>query len=305
MAESLGETEGAMRFTANRILLCCALALPLRALADEPTAPAAPAPAPVRHEGTGDAAPGSVPASMKTIRLSGRLPFLDPAEKVDDELDMEFVLYASPLGGKVLWTEKQHVVVRAGEADVKLGSVTPLPDDAFTRTFRFVAIKVNGGEELLPRWPIETCVRANGDADGADGYGHGADAPADLAEGAPVPEMKLAALPGRPGVEMDRSVRPATSWLEAAQAAARAGARLPTAEEWLAAFNARDAAGFGRMTGHYEWVQPFVFSHASKVSNIAAYAGKLNGCSSEELSPSLNKFPYRIVKDVAAPAAKR
>ena len=298
-----------MRFAFHPTILalaCAASATLVMARADEPPADPRAEPAQNRpHEGTGEAAGGSVPASMRTIRLSGRLPFLDPVDKVDDEFDMEFVLYASPLGGKVLWREKQRVVVRASEAEVGLGSVVPLPDDAFTRTFRFVGIRIDGGEELLPRWPIETCVRANGDADGSDGYAHDVSAPADLAPGAAIPEAKLRPVPDRAGLEMDLQLRPAASWLEAAQQAARSGARLATAEEWLAAFDAREKAGFTRMTGHYEWVQPFVFSHASKVKNIVAYAGKLSGCSSEELSPSLNKFPYRVVKDVGGAAVKR
>jgi hypothetical protein len=262
-------------------------------------APAGDTPAPAPPAGTKENTPpagtepamaSSLPKEARTIRLTGRLPFFEPGDETDAELSIEFALYTSPSGGVPFWRETRKVLVRKGEVELRLGEATPLPDAAFTETFRYVGLRFEGEAELSPRFPVECCLWAHGDGD------YAAPSPAPPARTTPGPLVPLGP-EARAAVEA--TPRPAATWVEAALAAAREGRRLPTAEEWAAAAAAGEAGGFHGITGHYEWVAPFVYSAQGHLRELLIYRGKPNGCSEEELSPSMNAFPYRLAADLA------
>ncbi len=112
---------------------------------------------------------------VMAIMLSALLPAAAVAQGVTDVLNyqgflrtdegaatgvlsMTFRIYDDETAGNLLWTETQPVVsVDSGYFSVKLGSINPIPDDAFVDTedytadnTRWLEIEV-GGEILLPR----------------------------------------------------------------------------------------------------------------------------------------------------------
>jgi hypothetical protein len=263
------------------------------------TAPAASAsPAPPASPGASGPTEAAAPLrdiAHRSVRLSGKMPFLEPDGPAEMTFEAEFTLYTSPVGGRPLWSERRKVTSRASMVEVRLGEVVPMPEEAMTATFRFIGFRFGDGPEVTPRYPIESLVWASATGDG--GYARLPPASA-IAQGDPP-----LAPSGAGGVLLETNPRPPLAWIEAARAAERAGRRLPTLEEWLAARAAGERAGFRETDGHYEWVQAFVYAVQSHTPGIASYRGKPNGCSGEELSPTLNRYHFRCARERAAAAA--
>jgi hypothetical protein len=231
-------------------------------------------------------------AAPRTIAYRGHLPYCSVDGPTGD-LDLEFALYETPTKGVARWREKRPKVhVEAGRIDLALGEITPIPEDLYTATFRFVGIKVGDGKELTPRLPVVNTLWVH--ADGAAKI---------LLERDPLQEPSAKPLVCAAGMAkvplgefcVDARPREAATWVDADAAARAAGGRLPSREEWLLALRESKLHGIEDMTGHYEWTAPWLFDPTDGSDEIQLYSGKVNGCSFEELSPEMNKFRYRII----------
>lgn len=68
---------------------------------------------------------------------------------------MTFAVYATAAGGTPLWSEVQNSVpVRNGYFTVRLGSTSALPADLFDQPSRYLGIKVDTNQEMVPRQPF-------------------------------------------------------------------------------------------------------------------------------------------------------
>ncbi len=94
------------------------------------------------------------------ITYQGRL--LDPPdEPLNADVSITFAIYADSTGGISLWTETQDPVsVIDGLFQVKLGSVTPLPDELFNESERWLGLNVEGDGEMSPRTQILSAAYA-------------------------------------------------------------------------------------------------------------------------------------------------
>lgn len=132
------------------------------------------------------------PVSAQTISFQGRLVNADGVAVPDGEHVLEILIYDSPLAGTVLWGPQ----VFDGTATTGHGPKVPTSDgrfslqigpadtanraiqDAFRAGKAFVGIKVNGGEELLPRQELSSVPFAmNGNPTGTVVAFAGASAP--------------------------------------------------------------------------------------------------------------------------------
>jgi hypothetical protein len=96
------------------------------------------------------------------------------------------------------------------------------------------------------------------------------------------------------GFAIERNPRSPTTWLQAERAAAQLGARLPTFQEWYAAVDGPARAQLEQVTGHYEWVIPWVYDPQIHSRMEELYRGKPVACYYNELSPQ-HDYPYRLV----------
>jgi hypothetical protein len=93
-------------------------------------------------------AAGSVPAVMN---YQGHLKD-DSGVPLDGTYDITFRIYASVSTPTALWTETHTgVTVREGYFSVLLGYSTPLPDDLFAESDRYIGVTVAPYEEMTPR----------------------------------------------------------------------------------------------------------------------------------------------------------
>ena len=92
---------------------------------------------------------------------------------------------------------------------------------------------------------------------------------------------------------METHVRMPQSWLDAEQVAEKLDARLPTFEEWYAAYDGEQRKQLDHMEGHYEWVIPWVYEPLIHARLQELYRGKPVACYYNELSP-MNAYPFRL-----------
>jgi hypothetical protein len=64
---------------------------------------------------------------------------------------IQFLIYDAATSGSLLWSETQSVDVEDGLFNVLLGSVVPIPYELFETPDRYLAIKVEADNEMLPR----------------------------------------------------------------------------------------------------------------------------------------------------------
>jgi len=304
---------GARRFTASALTLALALgaAGTARALGGGAAGPTAPAPAPARSPEEAAAAT----ATARAIGYRGFLPYCSRGEGPTGDFDVEFRLYATPSGGASLWRERRRLRIVDGRIDVSLGTIAPIPEEAYTATFRWVGITVGLAPEIEPRLPVVNTVWVSAESAARAAEIRAAAAPPAAAPAsppapapAPVPAPARGGSPSEPGeappgcarvgdLWVETAPRAPALWADAAREAQRLGRRLPTREEWHRALLAGSAGGVLDLAGHYEWVEPWLFDPTDSSAEVRLYAGKLNGCSYEELSPELNRFRYRFVVD--------
>lgn len=74
---------------------------------------------------------------------------------VDTTLSMQFSIYSDSTDGDPLWSETQSSVrVSYGVFNVLLGSETEIPDSVFTGDIRYLGVKVEEDQEMVPRKQI-------------------------------------------------------------------------------------------------------------------------------------------------------
>ena len=236
----------------------------------------------------------------RIIQYRGAMPMLKKS-LWGQEVSLKFELYRSPNGGAPFWKETRTVAVRKdGWVSVNLGEAEPLPDEAFTTPFRFLSIwheKV----EFIPRKQVAslTYVAAPGEKDlPLERYKDYA--ASDLqkikaaAAKAPKRDGKLDILVDCGEFQMEKNPRMPAPWLKAVQTATRLGGRLPTFEEWYGAYDGKLSAELVSMTGHYEWVIPWVYEPSIHGRFQELYRGKPAACYYNELNPT-NDYPFRLV----------
>jgi len=64
---------------------------------------------------------------------------------------IQFLIYDAATSGSLLWSETQSVDVEDGLFNILLGSVVPIPYELFEVPERYLAIKVEADNEMLPR----------------------------------------------------------------------------------------------------------------------------------------------------------
>ena len=73
---------------------------------------------------------------------------------LDGSIQIHFSIYGVESGGSPLWSESQTVEVSAGQFNVLLGSIVPIPEDLFSEGERYLSLAVENDAELLPRQRI-------------------------------------------------------------------------------------------------------------------------------------------------------
>jgi hypothetical protein len=233
----------------------------------------------------------------RIIQYRGFMPFL-PRDTWGKEVELRFDLHRSPEKGAATWSETRKVQVGTnGWVSLDLGTVEPLPDEAFTSPFRFLAIW-HGEIEFVPRKQIASLAYV------ASPYEAGISrekylelalaAAAEAAAKSPDRTNKLDRLVPCGGFSMEKHPRFPATWLDAAETASRLGARLPTFEQWYSAYDGAARNELVAMEGHYEWVVPWVYDPVIHSRMNELYRGKPVACYYNELNP-LNTYPFRLV----------
>jgi len=76
-------------------------------------------------------------------------------DPITGPVDLEFRIYDQESGGTALWSESHPSLAASnGLFTALLGSATPFPADLFDGSARYLAIAVDGGDEMLPRQRI-------------------------------------------------------------------------------------------------------------------------------------------------------
>lgn len=234
----------------------------------------------------------------RIIQYRGPMPMLDK-EFWGHEVNLRFEIYRSPNGGVPFWAETRRVPVqRDGWVSVDLGQVEPLPDEAFTTPFRFLSIWKDR-EEFIPRKQIANLVYVASpyekDASKENYVQLALVAARAAAAQAPNRNNRLDTLVNCGAYALEAHPRFPTNWLAAAETAARLGAHLPTFEEWYGAYDGKAGKNLMAMTGHYEWVVPWVYEPSIHARMHELYRGKPVACYYNELSP-LNAYPFRLLQ---------
>lgn len=99
------------------------------------------------------------------IDFQGRIT--DSAEApINGPTAITFAIYADSTGGTALWSETQNpVYISNGLFHVFLGAVTPLPEDLFNESNRWIGIEVNSDGEMSPRTRMGSVPYARTDGD--------------------------------------------------------------------------------------------------------------------------------------------
>ncbi len=93
--------------------------------------------------------------SSRMLNFQGKL--MENSVAVNDNVNFTFTIYSDSAGTEVLWTEDQlNKKVINGIYQVKLGSVVEIPDTLFDGNERFLGIRINGGNELVPRFQFSS-----------------------------------------------------------------------------------------------------------------------------------------------------
>jgi hypothetical protein len=244
----------------------------------------------------------------RIIQYRGAMPLL-PRSLWGGEVPLKFELYRSPEGGTPFWKETRTVLVQTnGWVKVDLGEVKRLPNEAFTTPFRFLAIW-HDNVEFTPRKQIASLAYVAALPShllaGARESSYATNSPTLLAtgsnsSGAPA---RLDELIDFGSFKMEIRPRQPANWLQAVEIARKAGARLPTFEEWYGAYDDPSGKKLIGMEGHYEWVIPWVYEPTIHARLHELYRGKPVACYYEELSP-MNAYPFRLALDHAAPQSK-
>ena len=264
---------------------------------------------PAALAGGGEKEKGKEAVKAKTdpgriIQYRGGMPMLKK-DLWGTDVEIKFELYRSPDGGSPFWNETRKVAVRKdGWVSVDLGEVEPLPDEAFTTPFRFLAIW-QGKTEFPPRKQIAslTYVSAAGEMslpleEYKEYAANALKKVKEAAAKAPGREAKLDAMVDCGAFQMEKNPRMPAPWLKATENAKKLGGRLPTFEEWYGAYDGKPAAELTAMAGHYEWVIPWVYEPSIHARFHELYRGKPAACYYNELNP-LNDYPYRLVTEKA------
>src|SRR5262245_23469910 len=95
---------------------------------------------------------GSAAADVpKTITHQGRL-YTKGDAPVSATLDVVFSVYASEApGDSPIWSEGHSITFEDGYFSAELGAQTPLDEDIFDGTVRYIGIKVGDDPEMIPR----------------------------------------------------------------------------------------------------------------------------------------------------------
>jgi hypothetical protein len=64
---------------------------------------------------------------------------------------LHFSIYSDDVGGDLLWTETQAILVENGVMSVNLGKLTPVPDSAFSTDSRFLEVQFEDQPPYSPR----------------------------------------------------------------------------------------------------------------------------------------------------------
>ncbi|MFQ5499519.1 MAG: hypothetical protein ACE5FH_07590, partial [Candidatus Zixiibacteriota bacterium] len=98
---------------------------------------------------------GSISAQTPNlISYQGRLTD-STATAIDTVVDIRFTIYDDPVGGSSVWSElHSNITVTNGLFTVLLGSVTPLIQQIYSDTTRYLGISIGGAPDLAPRVPI-------------------------------------------------------------------------------------------------------------------------------------------------------
>jgi hypothetical protein len=241
----------------------------------------------------------------RVIQYRGGMPMLKK-NLWGTDVAIRFELYRSPTGGAPFWSESRPVAVRQdGWVKVDLGEVEPLPDEAFTTSFRFLSIW-HGETEFIPRKQIASLayVAAKDEMNVplADYKEYAVNELLSVKKAAAMargPVNELGAMVPCGTFGMEKYPRMPAPWLKAMETAARLGGRLPTFEEWYGAYDGKPSAELVAMAGHYEWVMPWVYEPSIHGRFQELYRGKPAACYYNELNP-LNDYPFRLVLDDAA-----
>jgi len=230
--------------------------------------------------------------STRIIQYRGPMPLLR-RELWGSKVELRFELYRSPEGGTPFWRETPSVMVSTnGWVQLDLGEVEPLPDEAFNTPFRFLSI----WHQQIEFGPRKQVVSLAYVASAAELNILSTNFTTLRSEASASNELRIGALVGCGLYSLEGEPRSPKSWLEASQMASQLGARLPTFEEWYGAHEGRSSNQLSSMTGHYEWVIPWVYEPTIHWRLHELYRGKTVACYYEELSPQ-NRYPFRLALD--------
>jgi len=98
--------------------------------------------------------------SKDVISYQGRLLDDTGMPFAGDTVSMTFSIYDGETAGAGLWSESQVVEVEDGIYNVRLGEVTPIPDDLFNGAERWLGIQVGADPEMTPRKKITSVAFA-------------------------------------------------------------------------------------------------------------------------------------------------
>lgn len=107
------------------------------------------------------------------VAYQGLLTTPDGHAVQDGSYQVTFRLYGAPTGGTALWSETQAVITRNGIFNASLGSVDPFPADLFQTSPLYLALQLQGQQEMTPRESLASVPFAfrAANADTVGGFG--------------------------------------------------------------------------------------------------------------------------------------
>lgn len=100
-------------------------------------------------------------AIPQLINYQGLLTTSGGTPVVDGSYSVTFRIYDASSGGSVLWSETKLVTTSSGLFSTLLGSVTPIPDSAFSSASSYLGIKISSDPEISPRQQLASVPYAN------------------------------------------------------------------------------------------------------------------------------------------------
>jgi hypothetical protein len=214
-----------------------------------------------------------------TIGYDGRLPEVT-GKPLDGRTAMTFMIFQTLYGGDPLWSETREVEVQGGEFHIHLGEKVPIPGQVLNRPNLQVGMRVGEGKEIFPRNQLVQVVYVSS---------HSPEVSHDVT--GPPSEKES----GRP-LLIDPLPLEKTTWMEAVKQCALKGKRLCRYREWYRGYEAAETLGLQDLRGHYEWVQPWVYSWYHYETLNPLFQGKEDGCEFWMIAPT-NGNPYRCCED--------